>query len=94
MSRIGKLPVTLPAGVTAELSDGNVLKVKGPKGELTQQFSGDMEIKIDAGVITVTRPSDDKKHRALPGRTRRVRKRTGNHRCRLQSCALRKEAHA
>ena len=70
MSRIGKLPVTLPAGVTAELSDGNVLKVKGPKGELTQQFSGDMEIKIDAGVITVTRPSDDKKHRALHGLTR------------------------
>lgn len=70
MSRIGKLPVALPAGVTAELSDGNVLKVKGPKGELTQQFSGDMEITIDAGEIVVKRPSDDKKHRALHGLTR------------------------
>ena len=46
MSRIGKLPVELPAGVTASLEAGNVLKVKGPKGELSQAFSGDMEIKV------------------------------------------------
>ena len=70
MSRIGKLPVVLPAGVTAELSDGNVLKVKGPKGELTQTFSSDMEIKIDGNVITVARPSDHKDMRALHGLTR------------------------
>jgi len=70
MSRIGKLPVVLPAGVTAELSEGNVLKVKGPKGELTQTFSSDMEIKIDGNVITVARPSDHKDMRALHGLTR------------------------
>ena len=70
MSRIGKLPVVLPAGVTAELSDGNVLKVQGPKGELTQTFSSDMEIKIDGNVITVARPSDHKDMRALHGLTR------------------------
>ena len=52
MSRIGKLPVELPAGVTASLESGNVLKVKGPKGELSQAFSGDMEINIDGNVIT------------------------------------------
>ena len=70
MSRIGKFPIELPAGVSAELSAGNVLKVKGSKGELTQTFSGDMEIKIDGNVITVTRPSDKKEHRALHGLTR------------------------
>ena len=70
MSRIGRLPVELPAGVSAQLSDGNVLKVKGPKGELTQTFSGDMEIKIDGNTITVSRPSDKKQMRALHGLTR------------------------
>ena len=70
MSRIGKLPVELPAGVTASLEAGNVLKVKGPKGELSQAFSGDMEIKVEGNVITVSRPSDDKQHRALHGLTR------------------------
>ena len=56
MSRIGKLPVELPAGVSATLEAGNVLKVKGPKGELTQKFNGDMDIKIDGNTITVARP--------------------------------------
>ena len=70
MSRIGKLPVELPAGVTASLESGNVLKVKGPKGELSQAFSGDMEINIDGNVITVSRPSDTKQHKALHGLTR------------------------
>ena len=70
MSRIGRLPVELPAGVTASLEAGNVLKVKGPKGELAQAFSGDMEIKVEGNVITVSRPSDDKQHRALHGLTR------------------------
>ena len=70
MSRIGRLPVELPAGVTASVEAGNVLKVKGPKGELAQAFSGDMEIKVEGNVITVSRPSDDKKHRALHGLTR------------------------
>ena len=70
MSRIGKLPVELPAGVTASLEEGNVLKVKGPKGELTQAFNCDMEITIADNTITVTRPSDDKQHKALHGLTR------------------------
>ena len=70
MSRIGRLPVELPAGVTASVEAGNVLKVKGPKGELAQAFSGDMEIKVEGNVITVSRPSDDKQHRALHGLTR------------------------
>ena len=70
MSRIGRLPVELPAGVTASVEAGNVLKVKGPKGELAQAFSGDMEIKVEDNVITVSRPSDDKQHRALHGLTR------------------------
>lgn len=70
MSRIGKLPVELPAGVTATLEDGNVLKVKGPKGELTQKFNCDMEIKIDGNTLTVSRPSDSKQHKATHGLTR------------------------
>jgi len=70
MSRIGKLPIELPAGVSVSLETGNVLKVKGPKGELSQRFSGDMEIKIDGNVVTVSRPSDKKQHRALHGLTR------------------------
>ena len=70
MSRIGRLPVELPAGVTASVEAGNVLKVKGPKGELAQAFSGDMEIKVEGNVITVSCPSDDKQHRALHGLTR------------------------
>lgn len=70
MSRIGKLPVELPAGVSASLEEGNVLKVKGPKGELTQAFNCDMDIQIEGNVITVTRPSDNKQHRALHGLTR------------------------
>ena len=70
MSRIGRLPVELPAGVTASVEAGNVLKVKGPKGELAQAFSGDMDIKVEGTVITVSRPSDDKQHRALHGLTR------------------------
>ena len=70
MSRIGILPVELPAGVSATLEAGNVLKVKGPKGELTQKFNGDMDIKIDGNTITVARPSDSKQHRATHGLTR------------------------
>ena len=70
MSRIGRLPVELPAGVSASLEDGNVLKVKGPKGEISRKFNCDMEIKIDGNIITVSRPSDDKEHRATHGLTR------------------------
>lgn len=70
MSRIGKLPVHFGAGVTITVDEQNVVTVKGPKGELTQRVSSEMAIEQDNGVLTVKRPSDDKKHRALHGLTR------------------------
>ena len=70
MSRIGKLPVGLPAGVTITVSEGNLVTVKGPKGELSQQISSDMIIKQEDGVLTVERPSEQKKHKALHGLSR------------------------
>lgn len=70
MSRIGKLPVVIPAGVEVKLEDGNVLTVKGPKGSLTKSFSQDMTIQVEGGHIVVTRPSDLKKFKALHGLTR------------------------
>jgi len=69
MSRIGKLPITVPAGVEVKVAD-NLVTVKGPKGTLSQQFSKELSIKLEDGVLTVTRPSDDKKHRSLHGLTR------------------------
>jgi large subunit ribosomal protein L6 len=69
MSRIGKMPITVPANVEVKVAD-NQVTVKGPKGTLTQQFSKELGIKLEDGVLTVTRPSDDKKHRALHGLTR------------------------
>jgi large subunit ribosomal protein L6 len=69
MSRIGRLPVEIPAGVTVKL-EGNTLNVKGPKGELTQQLHPAMTIAIEGNQILVTRPSDDKDDRALHGLTR------------------------
>ena len=70
MSRIGKLPVSIPAGVTITVEDGNVVTVKGPKGTLTEKVSSERVVEQDAGVLTVKRPSDDKRHRALHGLTR------------------------
>lgn len=70
MSRIGKLPVHIDAGVTITVDDSNVVTVKGPKGTLSQQMHPDMQIEQDNGVLTVKRPSDDKAHRALHGLTR------------------------
>ncbi len=69
MSRIGKLPITVPAGVEVKVED-NFVTVKGAKGTLSQQFSKELGIKLEDGVITVTRPSDDKRHRSLHGLTR------------------------
>ncbi len=70
MSRIGKLPVSIPSGVTITVDDSNVVTVKGPKGELKQQMPKDMVIEQENGSLTVKRPSDDKAHRALHGLTR------------------------
>ena len=70
MSRIGKKPVVIPAGVTVEIAEGNVVTVKGPKGELTNTFNADMIINVEGNVLTVSRPTDEANHRALHGLTR------------------------
>ena len=70
MSRIGKKPVIIPANVTVNVAEGNVVTVKGPKAELTNTFNADMIIKVEGNVLTVSRPSDEAHHRALHGLTR------------------------
>ena len=70
MSRIGRMPTTVPAGVTVNVAEGNVVTVKGPKGELTQSLRPEMIIKQEGTTITVERPSDDKLHRSVHGLTR------------------------
>ena len=67
MSRIGKLPITIPAGVTVSVDKDNLVTVKGAKGELTQSVNPDIKVSVDAEVLTVTRPTDEKEHRALHG---------------------------
>jgi len=66
MSRIGKSPIALPAGVNVQVKD-NVVTVKGPKGELSQEINPDITVKVEDGHIIVERPSDDKEHRSLHG---------------------------
>ena len=58
MSRIGRLPVAIPAGVTVEVAENNVVTVKGPKGTLTKELPTEMEIKVEGEEVTVTRPND------------------------------------
>ena len=70
MSRIGRAPISIPAGVEIKVEDNNVVTVKGAKGTLTQQFNANMAIAMDNGVLTVTRPNDAKENRALHGLTR------------------------
>jgi large subunit ribosomal protein L6 len=70
MSRIGKLPITLPAGVEVSVDSGNVVTVKGPKGTLTQQLDADMAVEVEDGSIAVTRPTDRPRHKALHGLSR------------------------
>lgn len=69
MSRIGRQPITVPAGVDVKL-DGNVITVKGAKGTLTRELHPNMNVAIDGSVITVTRPNDEKLNRSLHGLTR------------------------
>ena len=66
MSRIGKAPIELPAGVSVKV-EGNVITVKGPKGELKQAFNPDLTINVEGNHLTVSRPSDDREHRAQHG---------------------------
>ena len=70
MSRIGRLPVAIPAGVTVEVAENNVVTVKGPKGTLTKELPVEMEIKVEGEEVIVTRPSDLKKMKSLHGLTR------------------------
>ena len=67
MSRIGKLPVNLPSGVSVEKLDGNVLKVKGPKGTLMQKVDPDINVEIEGTEIKFTRPTDLPRHRSMHG---------------------------
>lgn len=70
MSRIGRKAITVPAGVEVTLGENNVITVKGPKGTLTHKIHDNMTVTADAGVITVTRPDDEKENRSLHGLTR------------------------
>jgi large subunit ribosomal protein L6 len=70
MSRIGKLPVTLPKGVTVNISDANVVSVKGPLGELSQKIDKDLKVEIVDNTIILQRPSESKNHKSLHGLSR------------------------
>jgi len=70
MSRVGRLPITIPQGVEIKITAANLVTVVGPLGELSEQIDKDISIQIDGDTLTVTRPSDNKRHRALHGLTR------------------------
>ena len=70
MSRIGKMPIEIPAGVEVKVDANNVVTVKGTNGTLTQEMNSEMIIKVDGNVVTVERPSEKKEHKALHGLTR------------------------
>jgi large subunit ribosomal protein L6 len=70
MSRIGKLPVSLPKGVTVNVSDSNVISVKGPLGELKQSISKDLKVEVVDNTIVLSRPSESKNHKSLHGLSR------------------------
>lgn len=72
MSRIGRMPVTVPAGVDVKVDAKNCVTVKGAKGTLSQKFNPNMKITVENGVITVERPDDEKQNRALHGLTRSI----------------------
>ncbi|MEA5015158.1 MAG: 50S ribosomal protein L6 [Candidatus Limiplasma sp.] len=67
MSRIGKLPITVPAGVTVQVDEHNTVTVKGPKGTLVQAVNPDITLKQEDGVLTLNRPSEAKPHKAMHG---------------------------
>ncbi len=97
MSRIGRMPIAVPAGVTVDIAENNKVTVKGPKGTLERVLPAEMEIKLEDGHIVVTRPNDLKKMKSLHGLTRSLlnnmvigvtdgyEKEAGSKRCRLQS---------
>ena len=67
MSRIGRLPISVPSGVVVTVDENNFVTVKGPKGQLSQQVNKELQVSQDNGVITVSRPSDSKPHRSMHG---------------------------
>ncbi len=67
MSRIGKLPIALPAGVQISVDDANLVTIKGPRGELSQKIDKDLEIVLEDGTLEVKRPTDQKRHKAMHG---------------------------
>ncbi|GJM62051.1 MULTISPECIES: 50S ribosomal protein L6 [Persicobacter] len=67
MSRIGKKPITIPAGVSVEVNAENVVTVKGPKGTLSQEIDRDITVEINDNIVTLSRPTDQKRHKALHG---------------------------
>jgi len=70
MSRIGKMPIAIPAGVTVEVAENNVITVKGPKGTLTRALAPEMEVKVEGAEVVVNRPNDLKRMKSLHGLTR------------------------
>ena len=70
MSRVGKMPIAIPAGVTVEIAENNKVTVKGPKGTLERVLPQEMDIKVEGAVATVARPNDLKRNKALHGLTR------------------------
>ncbi len=66
MSRIGKLPISIPQGITVDVS-GNTVKVKGPKGELSQEIDADISVEVEEGQVVLKRPTDQKRHKAMHG---------------------------
>jgi len=67
MSRIGKAPISIPSGVDIKVDDQNMVTVKGPKGELMQQIDRDMKVSIEDGTLTLERPTEQKRHKAMHG---------------------------
>jgi large subunit ribosomal protein L6 len=67
MSRIGKAPIQIPGGVNIEVSKGNLVQVKGPKGTLKQQVDPDLVLEIEEGVLSISRPTEQKRHRSMHG---------------------------
>ena len=70
MSRIGKLPISIPEGVQIDISDDNLVTVKGKLGELSQKINQDIKFEVEGNILNVTRPSDSKEHKSLHGLSR------------------------
>ncbi len=67
MSRIGKLPISIPGGVTVSVAKDNTVTIKGPKGELSQKVDADLQVKVENNILEVARPTEQKRHKAMHG---------------------------